>query len=54
MGAMDAFLTRLTTPGAKAIYNGLTNAGKRAAAFNQALAAADVPCGRPRSPAFGL
>jgi glutamate-1-semialdehyde 2,1-aminomutase len=44
MGAMDAFLTRLTTPEVKAIYNGLDERWQaRAAAFNQALAAADVP-----------
>ena len=44
MGAMDAFLTRLTTPEVKAIYNGLDERWQaRATAFNQALAAADVP-----------
>ena len=44
MGAMDAFLTWLTTPEVKAIYNGLDECWQaRAVAFNQALAAADVP-----------
>ena len=44
MGAMDAFLTRLQTPEIQAIYSGLDERWlARAEAFNQALAAADLP-----------
>lgn len=44
MGAMDAFLTRMQSPEVKAIYNGLDERWEaRTAAFNQALASADLP-----------
>lgn len=44
MGAMDAFLTRLDSPEVRAIYRGLDERWQaRAAAFNQALADAELP-----------